>query len=343
MKQQPTKKAPAEAKATNHQRRNMILMLALCVLVIAGVWAVRVPRSYVNMFLDHYEGTSAVLAEMKGLERSTEEEEALLPLQQDFDDWKETHLRDEAEVTAADGTRLRSGWYDAGSDVTVILLHSFDGSSEDSDYLFAPYYAEKGYNLLLPDNRNHGESEGAVTTYGMLEGDDVACWVRWLREQAGAGQRVILHGDTLGASAALAGAAAVSRQPDLAGSVAFVVAESPVVNLYDSAGYLLGKQFKLPGFMIPICDRFARDSLGKSMKEVDLNQLTDGCEAAVLLIQGTEDTVIDPAAVAAFGDQYAGKVEELFYPSAHGMVYAEHADECRTALDQMMVRYLETK
>lgn len=327
----------------DHQRRNMILMLGLCILLIAGVWAVRVPRSYVNMFLDHYEGTGAVLAEMKGLERSPEEKESLLPLQRAFDDWKETHLRDEAEVTAADGALLRGGLYDAGSGVTVILLHSFDGSSQDSDYLFAPYYGEKGYNLLLPDNRNHGESEGAVTTYGLLEGDDVACWVRWLQERYGAGHRVILHGETLGASAALSGAAAVNRQPDLAGSVAFVAAESPVVNLYDSAGYLLGSQFKLPGFMIPICDRFAQDSLGRSMKKVDLNQLTAGCEVAVLLMQGTEDTIIDPTTVAAFGEHYAGEVESLIYPCTHGMVYAEYPDECRVALDQMIARYLETK
>lgn len=342
MKQQPTKKAPAKTETANHQRRNRILMLALCILFLAGVWAIRVPRSYVNMFLEHYEGTSAVLLEMKGLERSTEEEEALLPLQQAFDDWKETHLRDEAEVTAADGVRLRGGWYDAGSDVTVILFHSFDGSSEESDYLFAPYYAEKGYNLLLPDNRNHGESEGTVTTYGRLEGGDTVCWIRWLIERYGKEHQVILHGDTLGASVALSGGAAASRQPDLAGNVAFVVAESPVVNLYDSAGYLLGNQFRLPGFMIPVCDWFARESLGESMKKVDLNQMTEGCKVPVLLMQGTEDTIVDPAAAAEFGGNYGGEVSSLTYSSAHGMVYAEHPDECRAALDQMSDRYLKT-
>ncbi len=332
--------ASAAPKPTGAQRRNMLLLVLGCLLAITAVWAVRIPRSYVNIFLDHYKGSAAVVSEMKGVKRSDGEQAALLPLQQAFDDWKQTHLRDEAQVTADDGALLRGGLYDAGGDVSVVLLHSFDGSSTQSDYLFVPYYADLGYNVLLPDSRSHGESGGGAVTYGLLEGDDVACWVRWLAGRYGAGHRVILHGDTLGASAALAGAAVLAQDGALADCVRFVVAESPVTNLYDSAGYLLGNQFKLPGLMLPICDLFAKSSLGgRSMRDVDLAALTAGGTAPALVIQGTADTVVDPAAVRAFCADYAGQATLLELDSAHGMAYAEHTRDCLDALDAMLEQY----
>ena len=337
--QQNRQAAPrgARPRPTRRQRLTQILLLVLVVLILAGIWTFRVPKNYVNLFLDHYDGSTSVVSELKGLERSEEDQALLLPLEQSFDDWKETHLRDEVEVTAQDGAVLKGGLYDAKSDTTVILLHTFDGSSADSDYLFAGYYfSSKGYNILLPDSRDHGESGGDHVTYGLLEGQDVACWVRLLLERYGSNHQIILQGDTLGANAALAGAAAVEADPDLAGSVKFVVAESPIANLYDEAVYLMGNQFHLPGFLVALGDQFAKKSLGCSMKEVDLTELTQGCEVPLLVLQGTGDTIVDPSQVQAFCDGYQGPVETITADCGHGMVYPSRQADCEAALDQMI-------
>ena len=55
-----------------------------------------------------------------------------------------------------------------------LLLHPFDGSGAATDYLWAPYYAQAGCNILLPDSRDHGQSGGEHVTYGLLEGGDAA-------------------------------------------------------------------------------------------------------------------------------------------------------------------------
>lgn len=331
-------------KSPPMSRRSRIISIVLLVgvlLIIAGIWTFRIPENYVHLFLNHYDGSTAVLSEMKGIERSETELASLLPLQQDFDDWEQTHLRDEVSVTAGDGTVLRGGFYDAGSDVTVILLHTFDGSSEDSDYLFAPYYAARGCNLLLPDSRAHGESEGDRVTYGLLEGGDVAAWCEWLLERCGAQQQIILHGATLGANAALAGAALTEQNLALAGHIRFIVGESPVVNLYDAADYLLDNQFHLPGAMVWLADQFAKGALdGQSMKTVDLAAMTEGCTVPLLVLQGSGDTIVDPAATAAFCDGYAGDCQLLTANCAHGMVYATDPEGCEAALDVLMRQYI---
>ena len=334
------KKTYEKPKMTRRQKITHVVLLAALLLIIGATWMTRLPRYYANLFIDNYDGSSSVLSEMKGLAHTDGDSALLLPLQISFDDWKQRTLRDDVTVTAPDGAVLRGGLYDAGSDVTVILLHSFDGSSAESDYLFAPFYAGKGYNILLPDNRAHGESGGTCVTYGRAEGGDVAAWVELLLERYGAEHQVILHGDTLGGSAALAGAAAVEADPALAGSVKFVVAESPSVNLYDSAVYLLRNQFRMPSPVALLCDHYAKKSLGQSMKAIDLAELTRGCDTPLLMLQGTEDAVVDPAAVAAFCEGYSGPSELFTAECAHGMVYASRTADCQSVLEGYIDAYI---
>lgn len=330
------------AKPTKQQRKHHILMLLFVVLFIAAIWVIRYPQNYVNMFIDHYDGTASVLESLKGLKRSDVEKGELLPYQQAFDDWKETHLRDEVSVTADDGATLKGGLYDAGSDITVVLLHTFDGSSTDTVYLFANYYAKKGYNILLPDGRDHGESGGDVVTYGRDEAGDLVHWVELLRDTYGADSKVILHGDTLGANEALAGAKLLQQDGTLSNMLTFVVAESPISNLYDEAAYLMKEQFKLPGFMVTVGDSFAKKPLGSSMKAIDLGEMTEGCTVPLLVIQGDADTIVDPAAVQRYYDSYAGEKQLILTSgAAHGMAYVENTDVCERAMDDMIRNYVK--
>lgn len=335
-----TNPAKPRKKPSKSQRRNQIMLLVGVLIIIFAIWAVRLPKNYVNMFIGHYDGTTSIVQDLKGVKRTDEEKTQLLPLQTAFDDWKQTHLRDDVTITSQDGLTLSGGWYDAGGDVTVILLHSFDGSSSSSDYLFAPYYAEKGYNILLPDSRSHGDSEGQLVTYGQLEGQDTAEWMRWVLENCGSDQKIILQGQTLGANAALAGAAVAQQDEQLSQALAFVVAESPVVNLYDAGKYLLSKQFNLPGMMMPLTAMFARDQLGESMKNVDLAAMTEGSTVPALFLEGTQDTVIDPESVEQFAESYAGTSQLLTADCRYGMVYAVDQSEIEKTLDQMISAYV---
>ena len=327
----------SKQEPVSHVRLKQAVLIAILVLIFLVIWLTRTAHNYVYVFLDHYEGTTSVLQEMKGIQRSESDSEALLPLQQAFDDWKQTHLRDDAEVTAPDSTTLRGGLYDAGADVTVILLHPFDGSSASSDYLLAPYYAAKGYNILLPDSRDHGESGGAHVTYGLTEGGDTAAWVRWLLERCGPDHKVILHGTDLGANAALAGAAQLQADPETRDAVLFVAAQSPIENLYDEAEYVLRGQYRVPSFIVRLSDRYARGSLGgKSMADVSLAELTDGCTVPVLVIRESEDTVIYPASAERFCGEYAGECTLLELPGRHGTGYALDTAGYEAALDAMI-------
>ena len=56
---------------------------------------------------------------------------------------------------------------------------------------------EQGWNVLLPDMRTHGESEGKYIGMGWLDRLDVLKWIDLIRERDEQAQ-IILHGVSMG-------------------------------------------------------------------------------------------------------------------------------------------------
>ena len=61
----------------------------------------------------------------------------------------------------------------------VILLHGL-GDNRLGMTGYAELMLRHGYTVLLRDARAHGESGGALATYGLLERDDIRRWFEWL-------------------------------------------------------------------------------------------------------------------------------------------------------------------
>src|SRR5207302_8299209 len=45
---------------------------------------------------------------------------------------------------------------------------------------YAELLLSHGYTVLMPDARAHGQSEGTLATYGLIERRDIRDWARWL-------------------------------------------------------------------------------------------------------------------------------------------------------------------
>ena len=124
------------------------------------------------------------------------------------------------EITAQDGIILRA-WYARprlanGRD--VLMLHGVADNREGiAD--FAAMFLNRGYGVLLPDSRAHGESGGALATYGLRESDDIHRWVDWL--YTGRQSKCVYgFGESMGAAIVLDSLTAEDR-------FCAIVAESP--------------------------------------------------------------------------------------------------------------------
>ncbi|MGO9796531.1 MAG: alpha/beta hydrolase, partial [Terracidiphilus sp.] len=87
----------------------------------------------------------------------------------------------EVAIRAEDGAIL-SAWSFiplGGNGNAVILLHG-QGDNRAGMLGNAELLLERGYSVLLPDARAHGESGGSIVTYGVEEKGDLVRWYNWL-------------------------------------------------------------------------------------------------------------------------------------------------------------------
>jgi len=99
------------------------------------------------------------------------------------------------------------GWYLPGRNrAALILVHGLNGAGIDMVVHAAPL-VRAGYGVFLIDLRAHGSSDGDTSTYGRLEGNDVAGAVDYLLTRPDVdADKIGVMGISLGAQAALRGA-----------------------------------------------------------------------------------------------------------------------------------------
>jgi uncharacterized protein len=145
-------------------------------------------------------------------------------------------------------------------------------------------------SVLLPDARGHGESGGAIGTYGVLEADDVRRWFEWVKESQL--PRCI---DGLGDSM---GGAELLRSLDVERGFCAVIAESPFATFREAAYDRIGQQFSTrswlgrtllrPVFLSGVV--YARMRYGVNLAQANPERALAGSSVPVLLIHGLVDT-----------------------------------------------------
>jgi pimeloyl-ACP methyl ester carboxylesterase len=199
-------------------------------------------------------------------------------------------------IEAADGATLRA-WSirpaSANGDA-VILLHGLadnrTGMLGNADMLL-----RHGFAVLLPDARAHGESGGAIATYGWLEADDVARWVHWV-EQAESPRCIDGLGDSMGGAELLSSLRADAR-------FCAVIAESTFSSFrwasYERVGQALHTGTWLGRWLLrPAVEAgllYARIRYGADLAGVSPQRAVASSRVPVMLIHGLADSNLAPA------------------------------------------------
>ena len=110
---------------------------------------------------------------------------------------------EQVAIRSKDGFVLRARWYPSeGAKRTVILAHGWRSRWDVDFSVSAPFFHDKGCNLLLIEQRCHGESGGDLISYGIVERYDVLSWLDWL-DANHPGFPVYLCGVSMGAATML--------------------------------------------------------------------------------------------------------------------------------------------
>lgn len=199
--------------------------------------------------------------------------------------------REDLYINSIDELKLHAHYIKADTDSHkyAIVIH---GVNSDAEYMgnYAEHYHNMGINVLLPDNRGFGGSEGDYTGYGYFDRLDILEWIyHIIKEDKDA--RILIHGVSMGAAITL-----MTTGEHLPENVVFAVADSSYTNLYEEFGdvYKQGKHpipFALSFFIIRV---LVLIRCGYDIKKVDVLSAVAKSNTPTLFIHGDEDKFIDP-------------------------------------------------
>jgi len=131
-----------------------------------------------------------------------------------FDRYREEMLRnirrtaaveyERVTVQSHDGLTLAGKYYagTAGAPL-MIFFHGYRSTPERDASGGLHFCRDKGWHVLLVEQRGNGESEGKAITFGILERYDCLAWICAMNERLGEETPVFLWGISMGASTVL--------------------------------------------------------------------------------------------------------------------------------------------
>lgn len=170
---------------------------------------------------------------------------------------------------------------------TVIISHGYKGNRETMAN-FAQMFYDLGFNVLLPDDRGHGDSAGDYINFGWLDRLDYLDWIDQILQKKGATSKIVLFGVSMGGAtvAMLAG-------EQLPSQVKAVIADCAYSSVKEELVYLLDQQYHLPEYPVePLVSTINKTRLGYSLSDASTTEQLAKNTRPILFIHGSRDTYV---------------------------------------------------
>ena len=167
----------------------------------------------------------------------------------------------------------------------AILVHGY-GRDGTYAYDYAEEYLKRGWNVLVPDLRAAGESEGKFITMGALESRDVFDWAEKIISD-NPDAKIILHGVSMGAATVMMTAALEPK------NLCAVVEDCGYTSAYEMFTAQLNKIFGLPEYpVMPCADYVCKFKTGVKISDAAPLEVVDKIKVPILFIHGDADELV---------------------------------------------------
>lgn len=191
-------------------------------------------------------------------------------------------------LTSYDGLQLHNYQINAKSksDKYAIVVHGYNSSAKNMGFL-AKYFYDRGYHVILPDLRGHGESQGDYIGMGWHDRFDLMALIEYVVSQEKEA-RIVLAGVSMGAGAVL-----MTSGEELSENVVAVIEDSSYTSVWEEFSYELSHLFHLPEFpILPVTSLLTKHRAGYEFKEADVIKQVRKSKTPTLFIHGDSDTFV---------------------------------------------------
>ena len=199
----------------------------------------------------------------------------------------------------------------------AVLLHGYTGWKEEMYHHAAEYY-ERGFNVLCPDLRCQGESEGDFIGMGWTDREDVMLWINNILAVY-PDAKIVIQGESMGASCAL-----MMNGLDLPENIVCLISDCAYSDSVSMFRKQLKDWFNMPdlGF-ISSARLWLKLRGGYDLKDASaLNEAAKGSVPA-LFIHGDQDRIVPVNAASELYEAWGAPDKELLIIEGAG-----HAQSC---------------
>ena len=234
--------------------------------------------------------------------------------------WLKNNNARDVYITSEDGLRLHGFWIPAEEPKgTVLMAHGYRSTMLIDFHLGFELFHRLGYNILVPEQRTHGESEGTFITFGVKESRDMKRWLEYYVKEIGKWP-VFLYGISMGASTML-----YLADRNLPGNVRGIIADCGFTSPAEIIASVYKRVIRLPG-MIPlwIANLYSHLFAGFGFWEKNTINTLRRSKYPVMLIHGDNDSFVPCEMTRRAYNACTGKKELLIVPGAeHGFSFIE--------------------
>lgn len=172
------------------------------------------------------------------------------------------------------------------SDKWAITVHGYTNKAESMSAVAYKYHS-LGYNILMPDLRGHGKSEGSYVGMGWHDRLDILKWIDLIiKENKDA--KILLHGISMGA-----GTVMMVSGEELPENVKVIIEDCGYTSAKEQLAYNLKTMFKLPSFpILNFCSLITKIKDNYFISEASAIKQLQKAKVPILFIHGDKDKFV---------------------------------------------------
>lgn len=192
-------------------------------------------------------------------------------------------------IKSEDGLKLHATFFPCeGSKKVVICFHGYTSEGLNDYSTLAIFYLNNGYNLLIVDERAHGQSEGTYIGFGCLDRHDAKLWTYTMIEKLGEDCKILLHGDSMGGATVL-----MTTGLALPPQVKAAVSDCAFTSAWEVFSCVLKNTYHLPPTPImQIANQMVKKKAGYELDECNARREVAKATIPILFFHGEADSFV---------------------------------------------------
>ncbi|GKT03654.1 alpha/beta hydrolase [Furfurilactobacillus entadae] len=176
---------------------------------------------------------------------------------------------------------------------TVVIAHGF-GGNKDKMAAYGTMFHDMGFNVLIPDDRAAGQSQGKYIGYGWLDRRDYVKWLKQVVQKNGADSQLLMFGVSMGGATTMM----VSGEPDVPKQVRAYIEDCGYTSVKDEISYQAKSMYGLPAWpLVGIVSEISQIRAGYNYAEASSVNAVKKNDKPMFFIHGDKDTFVPTSMV----------------------------------------------